>query len=367
MKSIRKIIFVLILLGYRIGISQNLVPNPSFESYSSCPVGWSTLSLATGWYNPPGVTPDYFNACNGGIVGVPNNTMGYQPARTGVAYAGFRSAEPMQTTLICPLDSGETYFVSFYVNCADRTQKSVDNIGIHLTDSVKTVAQLNTISPQIYNPSFSFLDDTANWVEVSGNYTANGGEQYITISTFNPTNGNTHNPSATFNYSYYYIDDASVECITCQNIASSVDTSICQGDSIFLGGAYQTDSGTYYDTIPNPDTSACAAPIIIETILSIEADYTCSPKPYIPNAFSPNGDGFQDEFNINIQGTSEVILSIYDLLGEKVFEGYGKTNIVWDGTVNNTIATMGVYVYYLEATLNDGTSLNIKGNITLLK
>src|SRR5712672_2389986 len=71
--------------------AQNLVPNPSFEYYSSCPTDGAQLALAVPWFNPTINTPDYCNACYIGPssipVDVPVNLFGYQLARTGVAYA----------------------------------------------------------------------------------------------------------------------------------------------------------------------------------------------------------------------------------------------------------------------------------------
>ena len=78
---------------YTNSYAQNLVPNPSFESNTACPTAlgevgnglvnnWSSLSTACG------SNADYFNACAGVFVGVPNNNYGSQLANTGDAYAG---------------------------------------------------------------------------------------------------------------------------------------------------------------------------------------------------------------------------------------------------------------------------------------
>ncbi|MDO9187033.1 MAG: hypothetical protein Q7W13_13545 [Bacteroidia bacterium] len=64
----------------------NLVPNPSFEQYSSCPSTECGISLATGWYSA-GYTPDYFNGCASWPFGAPQNAAGYQYPASGNAYA----------------------------------------------------------------------------------------------------------------------------------------------------------------------------------------------------------------------------------------------------------------------------------------
>src|SRR5689334_8972274 len=96
----------------------NLVPNDSFESFTSCPVGFSNMSDCVSWDAPTTGTSDYYNACTSGpnTPDVPNNNFGFQNARTGVAYAGFipYSAaadyrEYVETALTSPLIANVTY------------------------------------------------------------------------------------------------------------------------------------------------------------------------------------------------------------------------------------------------------------------
>ena len=89
---------------------------------------------------------------------------------------------------------------------------------------------------------------------------------------------------------------------------------------------------------------------------------------YIPNAFSPNGDNSNDE--LCVYGTlcvNQIQLKIYDRWGEKVFESNSTTNNCWDGKFNGTALNAGVYAYILTATFNNGTSTELKGNISLVK
>ena len=71
--------------------SQNLVPNPSFEDYSECPVFPGEISQAIGWSSYGG-SPDYFNSCANGAnpvtVGTPANNYGFQHPADGFAYIG---------------------------------------------------------------------------------------------------------------------------------------------------------------------------------------------------------------------------------------------------------------------------------------
>ena len=67
--------------------AQNLVSNGDFEQFTTCPSALDQISVATGWSTYLG-TCDYYNACNEDTTGVPWNWFGYQPASSGVGYAG---------------------------------------------------------------------------------------------------------------------------------------------------------------------------------------------------------------------------------------------------------------------------------------
>jgi gliding motility-associated-like protein len=69
-------------------------------------------------------------------------------------------------------------------------------------------------------------------------------------------------------------------------------------------------------------------------------------KIFIPNAFSPDGDGVNDVFRVNYDGLSifDFRLSIFDRWGGQVFSSKG-IEIGWDGTKNGNHCPGGVYVY----------------------
>ena len=80
--------------------------------------------------------------------------------------------------------------------------------------------------PQIENPSGNILSDTLNWVQINGEFYANGGEKYITIGNFKDDAHTAfiQNTNGTWIYSYYYIDDVSV--IYCDVDAGLNETAI---------------------------------------------------------------------------------------------------------------------------------------------
>lgn len=86
----------------------------------------------------------------------------------------------------------------------------------------------------------------------------------------------------------------------------------------------------------------------------------------VPNAFSPNGDGVNDVVKVEGRGIVDLTFRIYNRWGEKVFETHDK-NIGWDGIYKGMLQEMEVYTYAVEATLINGETVPLKGNITLLR
>lgn len=172
------------------------MPNYSFEDTLSC--NFAIISNAPPWFNPTATSPDYWNSDAAlSAYRVSNNAFGYQPAKTGRSYAGISAAffdpsptnarEYIETRLDSPLVAGKKYCVQFYVNLGDPSEYATDGMGAYL--SVDTVQDLNTAvnlpyTPQIENPAGNILTDRVNWVLISGEYTAVGGEKFITIGNF---------------------------------------------------------------------------------------------------------------------------------------------------------------------------------------
>ena len=88
----------------------------------------------------------------------------------------------------------------------------------------------------------------------------------------------------------------------------------------------------------------------------------------VPNAFSPNTDGFNDQFCL--QGWNMCItqfrICIFDRWGEKVFESSDAT-FCWDGNYKGKALDPAVFVYYITATLGNNESIEKKGNISLIR
>ena len=87
---------------------------------------------------------------------------------------------------------------------------------------------------------------------------------------------------------------------------------------------------------------------------------------FIPNAFTPNHDGVNDEFHIFGNNFTSIYLTVFDRWGNKVFETRDMTE-GWDGKFHNQFVAGGVFVYYAEIEYYNGEKLHLKGDVTVLK
>jgi gliding motility-associated-like protein len=93
---------------------------------------------------------------------------------------------------------------------------------------------------------------------------------------------------------------------------------------------------------------------------------------FVPNTFSPNGDGSNDVFYVRGKGLSRVkTLRIFNRWGEVVFE---RTNFNvndasrgWDGTFKGARAIPGVYVYQVEIFCDNSQVVKFEGNVALIQ
>lgn len=93
------------------------------------------------------------------------------------------------------------------------------------------------------------------------------------------------------------------------------------------------------------------------------------PYIYVPNAFSPNGDGNNDYFRAYFPPNmiTEMYLSVYDRWGNIIFETDSYNSNGWDGTYKGAKLGADVYVYMLRVRCLDQMEYVNHGNVTLLR
>jgi len=101
------------------------------------------------------------------------------------------------------------------------------------------------------------------------------------------------------------------------------------------------------------------------TIVVVEV-FCYEPYIYVPNSFTPNGDGVNDVLYVRSLYIDHMYFAIFDRWGEKVFETTDP-KVGWDGTYHGKLLEPQVFDYYLEAYCYNQQVFRKKGNITLIR
>ncbi len=101
-----------------------------------------------------------------------------------------------------------------------------------------------------------------------------------------------------------------------------------------------------------------------QTSYSNIVSFELKSRIFIPNAFSPDGDGLNDYFKPDTRFIKSYTLSIFDRWGELIFYEQNSQN-GWDGSYKGSKATSGTYVFLLEGMDFYGNTINKKGTVTV--
>lgn len=220
-KVMKRYLLVFLLMGFLNLDAQNLVPNNSFETYSSCPNAYSQLTRATSWTlvtNHTG-TSDYFNTCGVSPVNTTTAFWGPQAPNTGNGYIGvlaWHSALPSgreyaQTILTSPLTAGQNYTVSLMASLGEICNYACA-LQIYFSAAPYVMAPAGSTAITAVTPQVAFATVATNktgWTLLTYNYTATGGEQYLIVGNFRNDATTVLVPvgAGSNNQTYYYIDD----------------------------------------------------------------------------------------------------------------------------------------------------------------
>lgn len=86
---------------------------------------------------------------------------------------------------------------------------------------------------------------------------------------------------------------------------------------------------------------------------------------YVPNAFTPNGDGLNETFGPVGNRVNQFSMRIYSRWGELMFESNDMNN-QWDGTYKGVKVQTDTYVYKIFATGEESGSFKKSGKVTVI-
>lgn len=241
-------------------------------------------------------------------------------------------------------------------------------------------------SPTITVNSATICSNQSTILSASGasSYTWSNGASTSTISV-SPSSTDSYTVTGTMNGCTGY-SISTVSVTSTPTLVLSHDTSIIYGNSVPLvaGG------GTTYSWTPssalscNDCSNPTASPTITTQYCVISANGNCYDTSCVvisvekpcysnaeygaPNAFSPNGDGLNDEFCLSgwKDCVTDFFVAIYDRWGTKVFESTDAA-FCWDGKYQGKDLDPAVFVFYIKAEIQNVGSITKKGNISLIR
>ena len=257
--------------------SQNQISNGSFELFVNGtiypPQNYHHLDSVLNW-SFANVTCDVWSPNILGCCHTPNTGYGYQIPRTGTNYCGglYNSQinkltgeiiawqEIPQVHIDNPLIQGVTYRVRAFISNgwpSNGNYVALDSFGFIFSDTAYSMLTFGQYAnnpmpfpPSVLDTSGIYYSDTTKWYEVSGEYTAHGGEEYLILAYFLSVGSYPYLPKIhQYTYQLFHIgtynlfDDVAIwpaDTIPPPADAGQ-DTTICQGGKARLGSHSYSD------------------------------------------------------------------------------------------------------------------------------
>ena len=279
--------------------------------------------------------------------------------------------------------------------------------GLYCNDMWRYTLDPNCValcSKSVFNTNInaSFSADNLGCVphSVSFNNNSNGATSYTWYFGDGDTSTAT-NPSHTYaNTGTYTVMLIACDTVTCDTATLNINvvpyavaafgastTSECIPFTVNMANS-STNAVSYLWDFGDGDTSTVANPshiydttgTFVITLIAI-GDNGCndttsstillgcdSTELFIPNVFTPNGDGSNDVFEIIAEGYSNFHLRVYNRWGLRMFES-SEVSLMWNGKVDNSgkECSEGTYYYVLDLVDKDNQPLNYTGHVTLLR
>ncbi len=330
--------------------SANSTFNITVKAYPTANAGNDTaicMSSPVTLTTPPG-TGYGFTWMNGATVIGNTNTITVTPTQTTTYF--------LSVAVTGGCISYDT--ITVFVNTISDTSSSTD-ASCNVDDGTATAQPIGGSPPYTYLWSNGQNTQTAVGL-APGTYTCYVVDAYgcsftatvnvSSVSALNPdagptvtiTQGQTTQLNATGGSNYIWSPPADLSCVVCQNPIAS-----------------PTVTTTY--TLTVSDSLGC---VRTDTV-TVFVDIFCG-EVFLPNAFSPNGDNQNDVLYVRGACIEYMDFYVFNRWGEQVFHSTDPA-FGWDGTWRGVACENAVFTYLVKGKLFDGTEINKKGNVSLVK
>lgn len=327
--------------------------------------------------------------CDGGEVTLTSTAVGSTDTYTWSDSPDFDPVLSTDSFLVATPLIGSTYYVRTGDNCFETASVEVLLASEQISFSQdRFICSLDTVSLSVSN-AYPAVPITVDW---SPDAAILSGDLTPTIVVA-PEQSTTYTALVENAYGCLIEDSIAVEvsALSFETVTASADTTtIAAGGSVTImasppeGYDYQWSptagvddrnasttlvtppaTTTYIVEITDSDINGFCTKTDSVTIKRVE--FVCGfPIVFLPNAFTPNGDGDNDVLFVRGPLLTEVDLSIYDRWGQLVFQTTDRS-VGWDGSLDGRPLDPDVYVYHLRIVCQDGQEAFDKGNITLIR
>lgn len=242
----------------------SIIPNPSFETYTNCPGGYSQLYVATPWIQATQATSDYFNKCGfvlPALNSYPTLNTSY-PNGDGIVGAVFAGnwKEYLGTTLLSTMTAGTSYQLTFSIGAlvilGDGNASSYPisnyqpvNLTLYGCNNGSNIPVATVYSPNIEDTTWFEVGQVTYtpgnfWQEVTILFTPStdinaimlGAPEVLPPSYPVDTSGN--------NFPYFLFDNLLLNEASMFGVNITQNGSLCDGNLVLSANVTATTSGT---------------------------------------------------------------------------------------------------------------------------
>jgi gliding motility-associated-like protein len=229
--------------------------------------------------------------------------------------------------------TGGTGIYSYYVN------------GIYQTDSIYNGLYAGTYTVVVEDNN-NCVGSTTFSITQPQAFFASAGEDKVSLRK-EPVRLVAQASSVNGIIGYWWTPKDGLNCDTCQEVLASPDST-----TDYVLRVMDGDSCINFDTVR----------VLVKF----------APQSFIPNAFTPNGDGLNDYFNFDILGAKNIAVKVFDRWGNLIYENPNQPNgtqnkNAWDGTFKGSKAAYENYVYSIKVTFWDETESTYTGTVAVMR